>query len=115
MPAKKLKEFLDTEKVKYTTCTHSQFFTASEIAASAHIPGKQLAKTVMINVDGDIAMAVLPATDRVDLPLLREITGSARPAWPPSGSSRTCSPIARSAPCPRSGSCTVWRSTWPPA
>ena len=67
MPARKLKEFLDNQKVKYITCTHSQFFTATEIAASAHIPGKQLAKTVMINVDGDIAMAVLPATDRADL------------------------------------------------
>ncbi len=78
MPARKLKQFLDSEKVKYITCTHSQFFTASEIAASAHIPGKQLAKTVMINVDGDIAMAVLPATDRVDLPLLREVTGSGK-------------------------------------
>ena len=78
MPAKKLKEFLDRKKVKYITFTHSQAFTAQEIAASAHIPGKQLAKTVMINVDGAIAMAVLPATDRVDIPQLKEITGSGK-------------------------------------
>ena len=76
MPAKKIKEFLDKNKIKYVTCTHSQAFTAQEIAAAAHIPGKQLAKTVMIKVDDEMAMAVLPATDHVDLRMLKETTGA---------------------------------------
>ena len=50
-------------------------FTAQEIAASAHIPGRQLAKTVMVTLDGNMAMAVLPATDRVDLRLLKKAAG----------------------------------------
>ncbi len=76
MPTKKLKAFLDSHKIKYVTCAHSQAFTAQEIAAKAHIPGKEMAKTVMVKIDDDMAMVVLPATDDVDLWLLRAATGS---------------------------------------
>ncbi len=78
MPANKLKEFLDSHKVKYVTIKHSLAFTAQEIAASAHIRGKELAKTVMVNIDGKMAMAVLPASYRVDLDRLREAAGARR-------------------------------------
>jgi len=75
MPVKKLKEFLDSHSVKYVTIQHSQAYTAQEIAASAHVPGKELAKTVMLKVDGRMAMAVLPASYRVDFELLRREIG----------------------------------------
>ena len=67
MPVKKLKEFLDSQHVKYVTISHSPAYTAQEIAASAHIPGKDLAKTVMVNADGKMAMAVVPASHKVSL------------------------------------------------
>jgi Ala-tRNA(Pro) deacylase len=67
----KLKAFLDKQQIKYTTISHSPAFTALEIAASAHIPAKEIAKTVMITVDGKMAMAVLPGTYKVDLEHLR--------------------------------------------
>lgn len=76
MSVKKLREFLDSAKVKYRTITHSQAFTAQEVAASAHIPGKQLAKTVMVKIDGKMAMAVLPASCRVDFGLLKTAAGA---------------------------------------
>jgi Ala-tRNA(Pro) deacylase len=76
MPTQRLKEFLDKNKVKYVSCQHSQAFTAQEVAASTHIPGKQLAKTVMVSMDGQMAMAVLPATDHVDLRQLKKATGA---------------------------------------
>ena len=76
MPAKKLKEFLDSEKVKYLTIGHSVAYTAQEIAASAHIPGQDLAKTVVVKLDGEMVLAVLPATARVDLELLRKASGA---------------------------------------
>jgi Ala-tRNA(Pro) deacylase len=75
MPATKLKEFLDQEKIKYVSLTHSPAYTAQEIAASAHVPGKELAKTVIIKIEGKLAMAVLPANRKVILQELREITG----------------------------------------
>lgn len=73
MPARKLKEFLDKNKVKYVVVSHSPAFTAQEIAAAAHVPGRELAKTVMVKVDGQMAMAVLPASQRIDLGLLKKV------------------------------------------
>src|SRR5437899_1289655 len=76
MPVKKLKEFLDREKVKYVSIVHSPAYTAQEVAASAHITGKELAKTVIVKLDGTLAMAVLPANRKIVLQDLREVTGS---------------------------------------
>ncbi|MEK6635677.1 MAG: deacylase, partial [Planctomycetota bacterium] len=61
MPVKRLKEFLDSHNIKYVTISHSRAFTAQETATSAHVPVKELAKAVMIKIDGKMAMAVLPA------------------------------------------------------
>src|SRR5262245_44672808 len=76
MPAQKLKQFLDRNSVKYVSIQHSPTYTAQEVAASAHIPGKELAKTVIIKLDDHFAMAVLPANQKVVLQDLREMTGS---------------------------------------
>lgn len=77
MPVKKLKEFLDSHKIKYVSMTHSPAFTSQEIAAAAHISGKQLAKTVIVKVDGKLAMVVLSAHDQVNFAKLRDATGTA--------------------------------------
>jgi Ala-tRNA(Pro) deacylase len=71
MPARQLKEFLDSRKVKYVTMTHSTAYTAQEIASLAHIRGEDFAKTVIVRIDGAMVMAVLPASYHVDLPLLK--------------------------------------------
>src|SRR5882724_9679030 len=76
MPVRKLKEFLDRERVKYVSIVHSTAYTAQEVAASAHITGKELAKTVIVELDGKMAMAVLPANRKIVLQDLREVTGS---------------------------------------
>jgi len=75
MPTKKLKEFLDSSKIKYVSITHSSAYTAMEIAALAHVPGKDLAKTVMIKINGHMAMAVLPATHMIKMDLLKKAVG----------------------------------------
>ena len=76
MPLQKLKDFLDSHNVKYVVIKHSPAFTAQEVAASAHIPGKELAKTVMVKVDGTMAMAVLPASYHVDMDHLKQLTSA---------------------------------------
>jgi len=76
MTAQSLKSFLDTNHVKYTTISHSPAYTAQEVAASAHIPGKELAKTVIVKVDGEFAMAVLPASKHISLSRLRTAAGA---------------------------------------
>ncbi|TET97522.1 MAG: YbaK/EbsC family protein [Anaerolineales bacterium] len=76
MPTDKLREYLDSNNVKYTIIEHDPAFTAQEVAAAAHIPGKQLAKAVMIKIDGEMAMAILPASYRVNFDRLQEQTGA---------------------------------------
>jgi Ala-tRNA(Pro) deacylase len=71
MPAKRLKELLDSHQVKYVTMTHSAAYTAQEIADLAHVRGEEFAKTVIVRIDGVMVMAVLPASYHVDLPLLK--------------------------------------------
>ncbi len=76
MPVTKLKEYLDSHNIRYVTVKHSTAYTAQEIAASAHISGKELAKTVMVKLDGKMTMAVLPASYKVNFDLLKEATGA---------------------------------------
>ena len=76
MVVRKLKEFLDSNNIKYKMIVHSPFYTAQEIAASAHISGKELAKTVLVKIDGIMTMVVLPASRKINLGLLRKVTGA---------------------------------------
>lgn len=78
MPAKKLKEFLDSRGVKYVSVQHSLAYTAPEIAASAHIAGRNFAKTVIVKLDDEMAMVVLPAHRKIVLSDLRELLSSER-------------------------------------
>src|SRR4051812_37124414 len=75
MSAKVLIDFLEKEHVHYITIKHEPAFTAQEIAASAHIPGKEMAKTVIVKIGGRMAMLVLPANRKIVLPELRDMIG----------------------------------------
>jgi len=76
MPIRKLREFLDSHAVRYFVVSHSPAYTAQEIAAAAHVPGKELAKTVVVTLDGKMAMVVLPASRQLDFDLLRKLTSA---------------------------------------
>lgn len=76
MPIQKLKAFLDENDVKYTIIRHSRAYTAQEIAEQTHIPGKELAKTVMVMIAGEVAMAVVPASHLVDFDCLSDVAGA---------------------------------------
>ncbi len=72
MPVQRLKELLDKNNVKYVVITHSRAFTAAAIGAITHIPGKEIAKTVMVKLDGKLAMVVVPGSRSVDLNALKQ-------------------------------------------
>ncbi|MBI5576940.1 MAG: YbaK/EbsC family protein [Deltaproteobacteria bacterium] len=63
----KLARFFQERNVPYAAITHPEAFTAQQSAQAAHVPGRSFAKSVLVNVDGKIWMAVVPATERVDL------------------------------------------------
>ncbi len=76
MPTTKLKDFLDEHHIKYVSIGHSPAYTAHEIAATTRVPAKELAKTVMVKVDGKMMMAVLPASHRVRILELEQALGA---------------------------------------
>ena len=76
MPAQRVREFLDSNGVKYVSIKHSLAYTAQEIAASAHISGKEVAKTVIVKLGDEMAMAVLPASRRIHFKRLMEAAGA---------------------------------------
>ena len=76
MPMETVRQYLDDNNIKYVITQHSRAYTAQDIAESAHIPGRHFAKTVMVKVDGRLALAVLPATDHVDVKKLAKSLGA---------------------------------------
>ncbi|OGF16600.1 MAG: deacylase [Candidatus Eisenbacteria bacterium RBG_16_71_46] len=65
--SKRLREFLDTHHTKYVVMTHSQAFTAQEVAQRLHVPGREMAKAVVLKLPKGLGLAVVRAPDRVDL------------------------------------------------
>lgn len=71
----RLKSFLDENKARYTLMTHSAAYTAQAAAATLHVPGKELAKTVVIHAGEGTLLAVLPASYHVNLKKLGKVVG----------------------------------------
>ena len=76
MPAKKLKQFLDDRGVKYVSIQHSPAYTASVVARSAHVSGSDFGKTIIVKIEGEMAMVVLPAHRKIVISELRELLDS---------------------------------------
>jgi len=74
MRASKVKDFLDTNHIHYNTITHPTSYTAQGTAAFAHVSGNEMAKTVMVKIDTQLAMVVLPAASQIDLSALKRLT-----------------------------------------
>ena len=69
----RLKTFLETAKIPYTLGHHATAYTAQEIAAASHVPGRRLAKCVLVNTDRGALLAVLPATHVIDFKQFRTV------------------------------------------
>ncbi len=74
--SEKLTHFLEEQHVPYVTISHARAYTAQETAASVHVHGQDVAKTVIVLADGKLTMAVMPATRRTDLALLKKALGA---------------------------------------
>ena len=76
MPVQQLKDFLDSRGVKYVSVKHSLAYTAQEVAESAHVSGKEMVKTLVVKLDGRMALVALPASEKVDLRQVRDASGA---------------------------------------
>ena len=63
----RLETYLRDEQVPFEVQHHPRAVAAQEVAASEHVPGKLLAKTVMVLADGEMVMLALPASYQVDM------------------------------------------------
>ena len=71
-----LARFFEARKIPFRTETHPEAFTAQQVAQASHVPGHSFAKSVIVNVDGKTWMAVVPATERVDLRRMQACLGA---------------------------------------
>jgi Ala-tRNA(Pro) deacylase len=70
---KKLKEYLEKNQISFEVGYHARVYTAQEVAASQHVPGKEMAKVVMVEADGKMIMLALPASYMVDMKKLKDV------------------------------------------
>ena len=75
MLAPRLHNFLDQEHTPYTTLHHDRTVTAHETASATHFSRNLFAKTVMLKIDGTLAMMVMPTSYRIDLVRLSRALG----------------------------------------
>ena len=68
-------ELLEKNHKKYETTTHEAAFSAQQVAAAEHVPGKTVAKPVIVIADGKYYMCVLPACYKIDTDKLRRAMG----------------------------------------
>ncbi len=75
----KTSDILDKARVSYRTYAHEETYDAQHLAAALHVPGDNVAKTVLLRADGDFLhiVAVLPATAKLDLRRVSSAFGGA--------------------------------------
>ncbi len=73
---KKLKEALDEANISYEVYHHALAYTAQEVATAQHLSGKEMAKVVMLKVNGDLVMGVIAASHKINLSTVKASLGA---------------------------------------
>lgn len=76
MKERKIIRALKQNHIPYDIVVHSQTFSSMKTAQATHTKGKEFAKPIMVNVDGKMMMAVLPANYSLDLKRIKESMGA---------------------------------------
>jgi Ala-tRNA(Pro) deacylase len=72
----RLEDYLRENGVPFEVQHHPRTITAQEVAATEHVPGKMLAKVVMVLVDGEMVMLTLAAPYQVNLEKVGKVLGA---------------------------------------
>lgn len=72
----RLERYLGENGVSFEVMDHSEVYTMQEVAGALHVPGRQVAKVVMVKADGNMVMLVVPAPDRLDFARVRTLLGA---------------------------------------
>jgi Ala-tRNA(Pro) deacylase len=71
-----LREYLDMAGVAYQVSQHAPRYTAQELAQVEHVPGKLIAKVVLVRADQHLVMVVVPGISRINIPWVRTAVGA---------------------------------------
>lgn len=74
--SEKLIGFLKEQNISYEVLVHPEAFTAQQVAHAIHESGKALAKTVVLNADGNYIMAVIPGHHKVKMEAVKNLIGA---------------------------------------
>jgi len=67
-----LQSHLDSMGIRYRLSQHPNSYTAQDLAAAEHIPGRKVIKPVIVRADGQFVMCALPAPYHIDLMELKQ-------------------------------------------
>ncbi|MCE5185648.1 MAG: hypothetical protein LLF76_05935 [Planctomycetaceae bacterium] len=65
-------EYLNENRSKFRISEHKPVFTADQLATVEEIPPRQVAKAVVVKVDGEYTVCVLPADRKIDIYALQK-------------------------------------------
>jgi Ala-tRNA(Pro) deacylase len=78
MIPERIERYLVDHHLPFVHTTHVRAVAAQRFAAAEHVPGDRIAKPVVVRVDGELALAVVSATQRVDIDELARTLGARR-------------------------------------
>lgn len=76
MPFTRVHRLLEQQHVPYATIRHRTTFSAQQTAEAAHVPGREMAKAVIVEIDGRLAMVVQSASNMAPLGRVKAATGA---------------------------------------
>jgi Ala-tRNA(Pro) deacylase len=78
MIPERIDQYLKEHHLPFEHTSHARVVAAQRLAAAEHVTGERIAKPVVVSVDGQLALAVVTATEKVDVDALRRATGASR-------------------------------------
>lgn len=69
-------KYLKDKGVQFQELHHPVAFTAQQVAAEQHVPGRMMVKAVVVKVDNKYSLVVLPAIYNVDFQRLKKVLGA---------------------------------------
>jgi Ala-tRNA(Pro) deacylase len=78
-----IKQYLFHHNASYSRKQHLVAYTSQEVAQAEHVPGAEFAKTVVLEADGRLIFAVLPADHVINFEVLKRQLGCSKMSLAP--------------------------------
>ncbi|MBN2160992.1 MAG: YbaK/EbsC family protein [Spirochaetes bacterium] len=76
MRGEKLIDYLKSNNVSFKVIHHPVAYSSAQTAHLAHVPGREMAKPVIVKIKGKLTMVVITANQKVNISLLKALYGT---------------------------------------